>query len=619
MGLLELCCISSAMKRQLNFVIRVISSLVIILCLQFQSGGTTIDANPIAPPPTDSPQSTYSAFMANMDDSYTVLMQAVQQSEAEGGLMASSDVLNLAYQAEEAMERAIKTLDVQNIPRVNRASKSIESALLLREILDRIEKPAIDSIPDQQDVQDNSLTEWDIPNTQLKILQLSEGFRAGEFLFSAETIRQLPEFYKEVQNLPYQPDALEGFYEFYLSTPGSLLPPKWSRFLPSWSKKTLWNQTIWQWTILVLLLIFTFVLLRLIYKAIKASPEAPDSRVKAWQGIILPGVSALIFSISLFLVRYVINITGNVLVGISLALETFVYISLAWLGFMFFNALGRNIIANPYFDEDHLLEATVVRNGFRVLGVVAATTLLYIGGQAVGLPTGPLVASLGVGGLAISFGIQPYLKNLIGGITLFANRPVKIGDFCEVGGVTGTVEDIGLRSTSVRTLDQSLVIIPNSVVSESQVVNYSRRDRRLLQFTIGVRYETRRQQIITITDKITTYLSNHPLVADERVRFVSFGDSSLDIEIYAYILTLSYAEFLEIKETLLIHIMEILEAVGSDFAFPSRTIYMAQDGGIPDATELPPVDQTQPSPPDDAVDESETQPHKEHPEESATA
>jgi MscS family membrane protein len=568
------------MKRQLHFIVRIISSILIILSLQLHAGGTTTEINPIAPPPTNSPQETYSAFMANMENSYTLIMKAVEQSNAESGFFASDEVLDLAHQAEEAMERAIKTLDVQNIPKVNRVSKSIESALLLREVFDRIEKPNILKIPNHQDVEVSGLTRWQIPKTQLKIVQQVEGFRKDEFLFSAETIRRLPRFYQEIKDLPYKPEALEGFYTFYVSTPGSLLPPKWSRFLPEWSTQSLLDQTIWQWTVLALLLLLSFTLFYLVYRLLKASSDALNDRVPAWKGIILPSVSGLITLVARLLVQDVINITGDVLLGISSALEVCLYISLAWLSFMFFNALGRTIVANPYFDEEHLLEATVVRNGFRVLGLIASSLLLYIGGNAVGLPTQVLLGSLGVGGLAISFGVQPYVKNLIGGITLFASRPVKIGDFCEFGGVTGTVEDIGLRSTSMRTVDQSLVIIPNSQVSENQVVNYSRRDRRLLQFTIGVRYETHRQQIITITDQIKTYLRDHSLIVDERVRFIGLGDASLDIEIYAYVLTLSYAEFLEVKEALLLHIMEIVETVGSDFAFPSSTVYMARDAGI---------------------------------------
>ncbi|NET10266.1 MAG: mechanosensitive ion channel family protein [Symploca sp. SIO2B6] len=580
------------MKRWPDFIIKIISVLIIILALQ---GGFTIanaSLSPIAPPPTQSPRATYSAFLRNTNDAHTLILEAYQKSQSEGGLWASREVLDLAKQAKEAMERVTRTMDLQNFSQVNRASDSTEFALMLREILDRVELPDIDSIPDLLTVEEEGLTRWEIPKTQIAIIKLTDGFYKDEFLFSEETLKRIPHFYKEMASEPYLDDALEGFYDFYVSTPGSLLPPKWSQFLPKWSKKMLGNQTIWQWGSLFLLLGLTIAVIRLVYRIIGSHQGQSDSRLSAWEGLILPAAIALTLLISLFLVREVINITGNMRVAISLSFETLIYVSLAWLGFMFLNALGRQVISNAYFDDDRLLEATIIRNGFRVLGVIVATTCLYLGGEQVGLPTGPLVASLGIGGLAISFGVQPYLTNLIGGITLFANRPVKIGEFCEVGGVTGIIEDIGLRSTAVRTIDRSVVMIPNSVVSESQVINYSRRDRRLLQFSIGLRYETNRQQVVDIIDKIKGYIQEQPILADERVRFTNFGDSSLDIEIYTYVLTTAYAEFLEVKERLLLQIMAIVEVVGSDFAFPSQTLYMSQDSGISEGTPMSIVGQS---------------------------
>ena len=273
----------------------------------------------------------------------------------------------------------------------------------------------------------------------------------------------------------------------------------------------------------------------------------------------MPAVIALTCVFYEHLLISIFNLTGSVGIASIVILESLFYITLAWFGFMFFNALGRSVIASSYFDEDHLLEATISRNGFRILGFAAAVTLLYVGGQRIGLPTGPLVASLGIGGLAISLGVQPYLKNLIGGIILFANRPVKIGDFCELGGVTGTVEDIGLRTTSIRTPDRNLVIIPSAVVSESQVVNYSRRDRRLIQFIVGLRYETPRRQLMDTMSKIKSCLDFNEMLTNERVRFIGFGKSSLDIEIFAYVLTTDHAEFLEIQESILVKIKEIIE------------------------------------------------------------
>lgn len=553
------------MKFRAKLVLRVFSILLIIISFQSNFFEAHAGLSPISPPPTQSPQDTYSAFIRNTNDAYNLIMEAHQKSQAEGGLRASEEVLTLASQAEEAMERAIETLNLESVPLAKQKSEGIELVLLLRETLDRIEKPDPSSIPNAEVVSETGLDRWKIPNTHIAIIKSVEGFREDEFLFSEDTLKRVRLFYEEVKDLPYKEGSLEGFYRFYVGTPGTLLPPKWSHFLPRWSKRMIWEQTLWQWATLLLVILLVLLIAKLSYRLIKFphrdfSQYDSHSQTQAWRGLIMPTIVALMSVFSEYLLINVFNLTGNVGSTITTILEVLLYTALAWLGFMFFNALGRSVIAGSYFDEDHLLEATIARNGFRILGFAVAITLLYIGGQMVGLPTGPLVASLGVGGLAISFGVQPYLKNLIGGITLFANRPVKIGDFCQLGGVTGTVEDIGLRTTAIRTPDRNLVIIPNAVVSESQVVNYSRRDRRLITFVVGLRYETPRQQLMDTMSKIKSCLELHEMVTNERVRFVGFSKSSLDIEIFAYILTTDQADFLEIQENILVKIKEIIEA-----------------------------------------------------------
>lgn len=558
------------MKCGTKFVLRLLGVCLIVTLLQSYLLGSHASLNPLSPPPTQSPQDTYSAFISNTNDAYRLIMDAHEKSQAEGGFRASEEVLALAHQAEESMERAIETLNLEGIPLAERKSQGIELTLLLRETLDRIDKPDVSSIPNAQVVSDTGLEHWEVPNTQIAIVKTVEGFRKDEFLFSEDTLNHIRFFYEEVKDLPYQENSLEDFYRFYIGTPGFLLPPKWSHFLPRWSKRMIWEQTIWQWGGLILLSLLSLLTLKLTYRLNRfprreSIQHDSHSQAQAWRGLIMPAVIALNCILSEHLLINVFNLTGRVAITLMVILESLRYIALAWFGFMFFNALGRSVIAGFYFDKDYLLEATISRNGFRILGFTVAVTLLYIGGQQIGLPTGPLVASLGIGGLAISLGVQPYIKNLIGGIILFVNRPVKIGDFCELGGVTGTVEDIGLRTTSIRTPERNLVIIPNSVVSESQVVNYSRRDRRLINFVVGLRCDMSRQQLIDSIRKIKSCLGLHHMIINDHVRFIGLGKSSLDVEVFAYVLTTDHTEFLQIQESILIQIMEIIEVADIEF------------------------------------------------------
>ena len=159
------------MKFGIKFFLRLFSILLITILLQSNFLEAHADPNPISPPPTQSPQDTYSAFINNTNDAYSLIMDAHKKSQAEGGLRASEEVLTLAHQAEEAMERAVETLNLEGIPIAERKSQGIELVLLLRETLDRIERPDVLSIPNAQVVRDKDLDRWEIPHTQIAIVK----------------------------------------------------------------------------------------------------------------------------------------------------------------------------------------------------------------------------------------------------------------------------------------------------------------------------------------------------------------------------------------------------------------------------------------------------------------
>ncbi len=213
-----------------------------------------------------------------------------------------------------------------------------------------------------------------------------------------------------------------------------------------------------------------------------------------------------------------------------------------------------------------------------VLVVIGVTGLLQLSGFNVTT----IIAGLGIGGIAVALAAQKTIENLFGGLTLMADRPVRIGDYCRFGTQEGWVEDIGLRSTRVRTPARTVISVPNSVFSSVDIENLTSRDRMRFFTTLNLRYETTPDQIREVLEQLRALLGGHPKVGSEllRVRFTGFGASSLDIELNAYILTPSIDEFLEIRESLLLQIMDLVSKAGSGFAFPSRTVYMTRDQGL---------------------------------------
>jgi MscS family membrane protein len=207
------------------------------------------------------------------------------------------------------------------------------------------------------------------------------------------------------------------------------------------------------------------------------------------------------------------------------------------------------------------------------LGVVAA--LSYFGVN----PTAAL-AGLGVGGIAIALAAQKTLENVIGGLSLIFDRTVEVGDTLRVSGAEGTVSDIGLRSTRLRTVDRTVVSVPNGQVANASLENLSVRDKFWFRHILGLRYETTASQIRAILEEINHLLAGHSRVEAEsvRVRFLRFGESSLDVELFAYLMARDWGHFLEIQQELLLRIMDVVERAGTSMAFPSRTLYLAQAG-----------------------------------------
>ncbi|MCU1292310.1 MAG: putative mechanosensitive ion channel protein [Bryobacterales bacterium] len=187
-----------------------------------------------------------------------------------------------------------------------------------------------------------------------------------------------------------------------------------------------------------------------------------------------------------------------------------------------------------------------------------------------GYNTGTILAGLGVGGLAVALAAQKTIENLFGGVAVISDRPVLVGDFCQFGGQVGTVEDIGLRSTRIRTLDRTLVTIPNAVFSTMTLENYSRRDRMWFHPTLSLRRGTSPAEIRQFMEAVTNVLTSHPMVDPTAVplRFTKISKESFDLEVFAYVKTSSSDEFLPVQTELLLRIVEAASALNIVFAVP---------------------------------------------------
>jgi MscS family membrane protein len=207
--------------------------------------------------------------------------------------------------------------------------------------------------------------------------------------------------------------------------------------------------------------------------------------------------------------------------------------------------------------------------------VVAAFALIALFSE-LGYPVTTLLAGLGVGGIAVALSAQKSLENLIGAFAIAMDQPFREGDFIRVDGMLGTVELIGMRSTRIRTVDRTLVSIPNGKLSEMRIETFAARDRVRMGFTFGLTYTTTEAQLRGVINDFNELLSKSPKIwPDGRsVRFVGLGDSSLNIEAGCLFGTSDFDEFAKLREDVLLGLMKIVEQHGAAFAMPTRTIQL---------------------------------------------
>lgn len=367
------------------------------------------------------------------------------------------------------------------------------------------------------------------------------------------------------------------------STPNSLV----DRLLPGFLKDNFWGGVpVGQWIVAVLLIALSYVLAWAVIGILLWISR------KLWKGAREEPASGILSALQLPLVLYLavmLFISLSRTIGLSIiirqkfsALAIIVGISavvlLLWRLSDFLGKYSQKkmlLRGNPAGVSIVSFLQRAAKIAIVIFGIIA-----ILGAVGIDVTTG--LAALGIGGIALALGAQKTIENFVGSVTLIADRPIRIGDYCRVGEITGHVENIGIRSTRIRTLDRTLVTIPNGAFSSDTIENYAHRDKFRFHSVLNFRYETSPDQLRFLLAELRKVLYSHPKVLPDpaRVRFIGFAASSLDLEIFAYINAIDYDHYLEIKEDLMLRMMEVVEKSGSGFAFPSQTLYFAKDHGL---------------------------------------
>jgi len=213
--------------------------------------------------------------------------------------------------------------------------------------------------------------------------------------------------------------------------------------------------------------------------------------------------------------------------------------------------------------------------GQRVFNVLLTLVTIFVVLSILGVDTKTALAGVGIGGVAVAFGAQKTVENLLGGIFLLSDKALAVGDTCCISSRLGTVEDITLRSVRLRTPEQTLLSIPAGALSQTNIENFATRQKILAQTSLQLRYGTTTEQLRSVLEGIRKLLMESPKIETKtaRVRLINFGARAIELELYAYVLTPDFAEFLTVREELFLRIVEVIEASGTAFAMPTEFIY----------------------------------------------
>jgi MscS family membrane protein len=222
-----------------------------------------------------------------------------------------------------------------------------------------------------------------------------------------------------------------------------------------------------------------------------------------------------------------------------------------------------------------------------LLGERILKAIIFIAGilavlGSLGFNMSTALAGLGIGGLAIGFGAQKTIENLFGGVSVLGDEVFRVGDVCRFGDRSGTVEDIGLRSTRIRTEERTLLAIPNGTVATINLENLSRRDKILLKTNLSLRSETKSDHLRFVLSELRRLLYSHPKIESTtvRVRLTDIAAAAPSVEVLCYVLTQEFNEYAAVREDVLLRMLEIVESSGTGLALPAQTLYIGRDAGL---------------------------------------
>lgn len=373
-----------------------------------------------------------------------------------------------------------------------------------------------------------------------------------------------------------------------ISTPATLLfaaGEQWIEdiigLLPSWSTQPFMSLTIWQWIGMAGAVLLGLIIRKMVSLLMKGLHRIALSRNSSeWDDLIIEAFMGPTGTLSAIGIWYlsvsVLRLNEGVAGALGTLLQVLLYITLITLAYRLTNVLIfflRNVTSKTDSDLDDQL-MPIIEKTLRILVVTFGTMIAL---QNLGVNVVSALAGLGIGGLAFALAAKDTAANIFGSFTIFMDQPFKMGDWVKINGShEGIVEAIGIRTTRIRTFAKTLISLPNSVVANSSIENYSARPYRRIYTKIGITYGTPSEKVEAMVQEIRAIIKENSFATEEgmQVSFMEYASSSLNIMVYFFVKVADWTEELQAKQDVYLAIMRSAEKLGIEFAFPTQTIHV---------------------------------------------
>jgi MscS family membrane protein len=502
---------------------------------------------------TSSPYATMRSFEQEMER----IASLYQAYRAQPSTWSQRQLGAAAHRAADQL------LDMSHVPPATQGRVGARFLLELADIFLRLPEVPPETIPGAPGQTGRPLpVRWNLPNTEIRIERINTGDGPPEYRFSSATVARIGEFHRAVMDQPpLRPAPLTHWRQAQILIVGPLVPQGWVDQLPEALRRPVLETAVWKTLAAVIVIGAALVLAIAWFGITRRWVRGASSLRRVMRWMTVPFVLALGTSLAHFLIDRQINLTGPLADIEAMINSLLLYMAGAWMVALACRFIAEAIIASPKIPDEGY-DAHLLRLLARVAGFIGAATVLIYGANELGLPALGVAAGLGVGSVALALASQSTVENLFGGVSIFADRPFRVGDTIRFNDLRGMVESIGPRSTRIRAADGTIITVPNADIARAHVNNLSVRDRFLFDHRVNLPVDAKTTRISALLAALQKLLQDHPFVEKAeglpRVRLIALSPDAGGIHLLAHVIAADEEAFLQMQESLLLRIMEVL-------------------------------------------------------------